>query len=321
VAGFRPPVRRVVRLDPRFDDAVPPASRFESALGGFDWLEGPVWRASTGSLLFSDVRQDRIYEWRPEGGPAHVLVTHSGDADATTAASVEPGSNGLALDADGALLAAQHGARRIVRFEGSGPEPTRRVLADRYEGRRLHSPNDLVRAPDGAIWFTDPPFGLPRAFADPARELAWNGVYRLAAGGRPTLVTKAVAAPNGLALLDAGRRLLVSNADRRDPRWLAFEVSPSGVAGEPRTFADARDLVERFPGAPDGVKIDAEGRVWAAGPGGVHVFARDGTRLGSLLTGVATANVAFGDDGTVYVAAGRSLHRLRRPPGTATAAR
>ena len=296
------------RFDPRFDAIVAPDAKLERVAGGFAWVEGPVWRRASGSLLFSDVVADAIHEWRP-GSPVAVFLRPAGYSGPAPFPGREPGSNGLALDAEDRLLLCQHGDRRIVRLEADG---RRTLLADRFEGKRLNSPNDLVVRPNGDVWFTDPPWGLPRAFDDPGKELAWSGVYRLRPDGGLVLATRQLRAPNGLGFSPAGDLLYVSESDPGNPSWLAFPVNGDGTLGASRTFADGREFAKHARGVPDGLDVDAQGNVFAAGPGGIHVFASDGTLLGSLWTGVATSNSAFGGDGSdLYVTASDAVYRIR----------
>jgi gluconolactonase len=297
----------VLRADPRFDALVARGAALEKLADGFGWIEGPVWSPAHGGLLFSDVARNRVHLWRPGAGVL-AFLERSGYTGSAAFAGPEPGSNGLALDPQGRLVLCQHGDRRIARLEADG---TRSALVERFEGRRLNSPNDLVFARDGALYFTDPPFGLPGTFGDPERELAWSGVYRLRPGGRLELLTRELPAPNGIGLAPDGRTLYVANAERERPVWLAFELRADGSLGPGRVLHDGRAWAERWPGAPDGLEVDRDGNLWAAGPGGVHVIAPDGTHLGSLVTDVATGNVAFGPGGReLYVAAGDRLWRL-----------
>ena len=202
----------------------------------------------------------------------------------------------------------EHGERRVVRLEADG---SKTVLVDRYRGQRLNSPNDLWVAHDGAIYFTDPPFGLPGHFDDAAKELPWQGVYRLR-GGVLELLIRDLRAPNGIALSPDERTLYVSNADPRDPVWMAFPIDTQGRVWAGRAFADARAATQRYAGVPDGLETDARGNVWASGPGGVSVFAPDGTRLGELFTGIATSNLAWGgpEGTTLFVTASSSIWRV-----------
>jgi gluconolactonase len=221
----------------------------------------------------------------------------------------EPGSNGLVFDRGGRLVMCQHGNRRIARRETDGRVTP---LAERYEGKRLNSPNDLAFRSNGDLYFTDPPFGLPGSFADPAKELDFQGVYRLTPEGTLTVLTKELNAPNGIAFSPDEKTLYVSNAEHRRPVWMAYEVRPDGDLGPGRQFAEARAWVKEGEGVPDGLKVDRNGNVFAAGPGGIHVFAPDGMRLGRIETGVKTGNLNWGDDGSVlYVAANHWICRIR----------
>jgi gluconolactonase len=303
----RPEPARIERLDPRLDGLVPPGAVLETVVEGMDWTEGPLWDAGDGSLLFSDVPRNVVQRWKAGHGLG-VALRPSGYTGAEPFRGREPGSNGLAFDREGRLLLCQHGDRRIARLE---PDGRLTPLAERFEGRRLNSPNDLVVRPSGDIYFTDPPFGLPQGFDDPAKELPFQGVYRLAPDGALEIVVRDLRAPNGLGFSPDGRALYVSNADRVNPIWMAYEVLPDGRVGAGREFADARAWVREGEGVPDGLELDARGNLFAAGPGGIHVFAPDGTRLGRIETGVPTGNLTWGEDGSVlYIAANHRILRL-----------
>jgi gluconolactonase len=203
----------------------------------------------------------------------------------------------------------QHGDRRIARRE---PDGRLTVLAERYRGKRLNSPNDLVFRSNGDLYFTDPPFGLPRGFDDPAKELSFQGVYLLAPDGALTAVVVDLPAPNGIAFSPDAEVLYVSNAEPRRPIWMAYEVLADGTLGPGRQFAEASAWVKAGDGVPDGLKTDRSGHLFAAGPGGIHVFAPDGARLGRIETGVPTGNLNWGGDGSVlYIAANHRILRLR----------
>lgn len=303
------PSMEILRVDARIDRLIPVDARVETAAQGFEWVEGPLWSREGGYLLVSDVARNGVFRWR-EGEAVSSFLERSGYTGVAPFTGREPGSNGLLFDLQGRLVLCQHGDRRIVRLE---PDGTRTILADRYEGLRLNSPNDAVLHSSGDIYFTDPPFGLPATFDDPGKELDFSGVYRRSVTGELTLLTRELDGPNGIAFAPDEGTLYVSNADRRRPVWMAFPVREDGTLGAGRVFFDAREWVRRWPGLPDGMKTDAAGNLFAAGPGGVHVFAPDGSHLGSIITGVATSNVGWGgDDGSdLYITAGSVVHRLR----------
>ena len=305
----RAPGVSIVRKDPRFDALVPKDAVVETLADGYAWTEGPVWDKAKARLLFSDIPGNRIISWS-EGKGALVFLKPSGYTGAAEFTGREPGSNGLAFDKEGRLLLCQHGDRRIARLEADGKFTT---LADRYEGKRLNSPNDLILLPNGDILFTDPAYGLPKTFDDPARELPFTGVYRRSPDGALTLLVKDQSAPNGIALSPDTKTLYVANSDPKRAVWMAYEMRGDGTVGAGRVFFDATSWVgPARPGLPDGMKVDAKGNLFATGPGGLHVFAPDGTLLGTIDTGVPTANCGWGGDGsTLYITANTALLRLR----------
>jgi gluconolactonase len=311
VLAAYPAVGRIERLDPRFDTIVAPGAVVERVADGIEWAEGPLWDRRDGSLLFSDVPRNAVFRWREGAGVTKVLA-ESGYTGTKPFPGREPGSNGLAFDREGRLVMCQHGDRRIARRE---PDGRVTVLAERYEGKRLNSPNDLVFHSNGDLYFTDPPFGLPKAFDDPGKELPFQGVYRLAADGTLTALLTSLRAPNGIGFAPDEKTLYVSNADRAQPVWMAYPVLGDGTLGPGRQFAEASAWVKDGDGLPDGLEVDAAGNVFAAGPGGVHVFAPDGVRLARIETGVPTGNLAWGEDGVLYIAADHWLLRLRTRSG------
>jgi gluconolactonase len=298
----------IVRLDPRFDQLVPRDAKLEKVVGGFTWVEGPVWNRRDNHLLFSEIPSNSVYKWQ-EGAGAKLSLNPSGYSGKAPFTGPEPGSNGLAFDSDGRLVLCQHGDRRIARLEADG---SKTVLADRFEGKRLNSPNDLVFKSNGDLYFTDPPFGLPKAFDDPAKELRFQGVYRLSKDGKLTLLTKEIRAPNGIGFSPDEKTLYVSNADAGNAVWLAFEVKSDGTLGKSRVFFDGTAWSKTGKGVPDGLKLDRNGNLFAAGPGGLHVFAPDGTHLGSIRGNVAISNSAWGGDGsTLYFTVSSAIYRVR----------
>lgn len=294
--------------DPRFDALIAPDTKIEKIADDLMWSEGPLWDASNERLLFSDIPRNRVMQWHADKG-VEVFLEKSGYTGAAPFTGREPGSNGLTFDLQGRLVLCQHGDRQVGRREADG---TVVALADRYDGKRLNSPNDLVFDRDGNLWFTDPPYGLPGTFKDTTKELDFQGVYRVTPDGKITLVTKELEAPNGLAFSPDYRTLYVANSQPHKAIWMAYPVNADGTLGQGRVFADVTSLFKQGDGVPDGLKVDVKGNLFATGPGGVLVYAPDGTLLGRILTGVPTANVAFGEDGkTLFVTANRRVLRLR----------
>jgi gluconolactonase len=298
----------IERNDPRLDQLVPRDARVERVAEGFDWSEGPVWDRKGGFLLFSDVPRNTVLRWQ-EGKGVSVFLKPSGYTEKTSGGG-EQGSNGLIMDSQGRLILCQHGDRRIARLESDGSFKT---LADRYMGKRFNSPNDGVLRSNGDFYFTDPPYGLPKLNDDPARELTFNGVYRLSASdGSVTLLTRELNFPNGIAFSPDEKTLYVANSDPRKALWMAFPVKEDGTLGRGRVFADVTALVATRKGLPDGMKVDQKGNLFASGPGGILVFTPDGTHLGTFATGEATGNCAWGEDGTaLYITADMYLGRIK----------
>lgn len=295
------------RLDPRFDQLIPPGAKLEKLAEGFDWSEGPLWIRQGGYLLFSDIPRNSVMKWQPGAG-ASLYLKPSGYTG-PGGWGKEPGSNGLLLDSSGHLVLCQHGDRRIARLED---DRSFKTLADRYQGKRLNSPNDGVYHSSGNLYFTDPPYGLPKGWDDPHRELDFSGVYRLSTDGQLTLLTKEMTRPNGIDFSPDEKTLYVAQSDPAAALWKAFPVNDDGTLGASRVFRDVTPTVKTKPGLPDGLKVDQHGNLFATAPGGVHVFAPDGTHLGTIDTGERTANCAWGDDGSMlYIMADMYICRIQ----------
>ena len=303
-----PALGKIIREDPRLDQLIPPDAKIEVLASGFEWAEGPVWSKREKALLFSDVVMNQVMIWR-EGKGVSVYLKPSGFTGILPY-SKEPGSNGLTFDGKGRLISCEHGDRRVSALEqGYG----KRTLVDSYMGKRLNSPNDVIFDSHGNMFFTDPPYGLPKqGDGDPTRELDFCGVFRLSSDGKLTLLTKEMTKPNGIALSPDEKTLYVAQSDPAKAIWMAFPMNGDGTIGKGRVFADVTSMVGKFPGLPDGMKVDHNGNLFATGPGGVHIFAPDGKRLGRIETGEATANCAWGDDGsTLYITADMYLCRVK----------
>jgi gluconolactonase len=271
-----------------------------------------VWVPSRNALLFSDPNENTIYEYTKDGRLS-VFRTPSGYAGADIADYKQPGSNGLALDDEGRLTINEHGNRRVTRLEtgtkGSDPTvPT--VLADSFEGKRLNSPNDLVYRSDGALFFTDPPFGLPKVFADPRKELDFSGIYALV-DGTLRLLDRSLTGPNGLAFSPDERYLYVGNWDEQRKIVMRYEVDAAGQVVDKRLFFDMTKAEGED--ALDGIKVDVAGNLFVSGPGGLWVISPTGEHLGTIVTPRHVHNMAWGDVDrkTLYLAARDRLYRMR----------
>ena len=298
----------IVRLDHMIEAIVPQNARLEKVVGGIRFAEGPLWDPRDGGrLLFSDLPNNAVMKWSPGSSTSEIVRNQVFTGDFPDGVLI--GTNGLALDPQGRIIAADHGNRRITRMEKDGKIT---VLADRYDGKRLNSPNDVVVRNNGDIYFTDPT-GLYRSFPDgsdkPQLELGYNGVYRISVAGKLELLTKAMPFPNGIAFSPDEKKLYISNS-RPHKYWMVFDLKEDGSIADGRKFADVTE--EPGDGVPDGVKVDRLGNVYATATG-VQIFSPEGKRLGIIATPEIPANCAWGDaDGkTLYIAARTSIYRIR----------
>lgn len=296
----------IVKTAPALDEIVPPGAKLEQVAGGFVFTEGPVWVKKEGALLFSSPNTNVIYRWLP-AGKVEIFRAKSGYSGVDIGRYTQPGSNGLTFDPEGRLTICQHGNRRILRVE---PRGNTTVLADSYQGRRLNSPNDLVYKSDGALYFTDPPFGLPGMFEDPAKELPFSGVFRVH-DGQVTLLTDELSGPNGIAFSPDERYLYVGNWDLQKKVVMRYEVNPDGAVSNGEVFYD----MTAAPGedAFDGIKVDQRGNLYVCGPGGVWILSPEGEHLGLIRGPEIAHNLAWGDeDGrTLYLTALTGIYRIR----------
>ncbi len=300
----------IVRTDPALDAIISTDTKLEKLAGGFLFTEGPVWVPATakapGYLLFSDPNANTIYRWSPDG-QVSVFRTKSGYNGFNVGEYRQPGSNGLTIDSKGRLTINQHGNRRVIRVE---PRGNITVLADRYDGKRLNSPNDLVYRSDGALYVTDPPFGLPNVFDDPRKELPYSGIYCVK-DGQVKLVSTDLDAPNGLALSPDEKFLYVNNWNDKKKIILRYNVKPDCTLTDSRLFFDMTEA----PGsdALDGLKVDQKGNVYSTGPGGLWIISPEGKQLGLIKGPEDPHNMAWGDDDgkTLYIAALTGIYRIR----------
>jgi gluconolactonase len=313
----------LTRLDPAFDAVVAPGTTVEKLADGFSFTEGPVWvpqlpagKSYGGGgqgdyLLFSDPNKNVIHRWDPTTGEVSIFRSKSGYTGIggpNIGEYHQPGSNGLTLSPDGRLTICEHGNRRVTRLEPNG---TITVLADRYQGKRLNSPNDLVYRSDGVLFFTDPPFGLPKVYDDPRKELDFSGVFCLY-NGELRLVSKDLKGPNGLAFSPDEKQLYVDNWDEQKKVIVRYDVGADGSLSNAGTFVD---LTASDPGEIcfDGLKVDSVGNIYASAPGGVRVYSPAGKHMGTISPPELPANFAFGDgDGrTLFMTARTGLYRVR----------
>jgi gluconolactonase len=301
-------IGRVERLDAGLDALVAADAKIEVLASGFTWTEGPVWVQDDngGHLLFTDIPRNSIFRWTAASG-IELFMSPSGYTGVSFY-GLEPGANGLAIDPKGRLVACEHGDRRLsVLTEGGG----KLTLVDRYEGKRLNSPNDLCFDSAGNIYFTDPPYGLPERADDPRRELDFCGIFRLDPTGKLTLLSKQLARPNGIGLSPDEKTLYVAQSDPELPIWMAFPIQDDKGLGEGRTMYNAKEQMKEFPGLPDGLAVHPGGTIFGSGPGGIYVLTPEGKLLGRLITGGRVSNCALTPDAAwLYITADSQLCRI-----------
>ena len=294
----------IIRLDPSFDTLVPQGARIEKVANGFTFTEGPLWRPS-GVLWFSDVVGNVVRQWSPDGTVKELLRPGGYDGTSLPAGGFI-GPNGMTAAQNGDVLLCQHGNRRIVRVSSDLRVTT---LVDSFEGKRLNAPNDLVYRSDGTLFFTDPPYGLPRQDDDPEKDIPFNGVFKLFNGTAEAIITD-LTRPNGIAFSPDEKTLYISNSDDKRRIWMRYDIASSGTVSNGRVFFDTTTHAD--PGLPDGLKIDVHGNVWATGPSAVFVFSPAGTHLGTIKPPEDPANCGWGDDGrTLYITAETGLYRIK----------
>jgi gluconolactonase len=306
-------IGKIERIDPALDLLLSSDEKIEVLGEGFIWCEGPVWIHDGGFLLFSNIPHNEVVRWDSKDG-CKSFITPSGYTGNDPRGG-ESGSNALTVDRGGHLLLCQHGDRRIAQLVSAfdAAKPEYKSLAEKYEGKRFNSPNDLIVDSHGAVFFTDPPYGLEKGMNDPHKELDFQGVYRIAPDGEVKLLTKELARPNGIALSPDEKTLYVANSDGDRPVIMAYPLNADGTIGEGREFFNAKTAGPTGPGACDGMKVDAHGNLFATIPGGLAIFTPEGKQLGLISAGNdPIANCAFGEDGsTLFMCANHNLLKVR----------
>lgn len=289
-----------------------PENGLEILSEGHDWTEGPLWIEAQKTLLFSDIPRNTVYSWNENTG-VQVYLKPSGFTGEDFKGS-EPGANGLLLDPNGNLILCQHGNRQVARMVNptTDPKPEYVALVEAFDGKRLNSPNDGVFDSKGNLYFTDPPYGLPKRMEDPSKELKFQGVYRYDAEGDLHIMDAELSRPNGIAFSPDEKTLYVANSDPDHAIWMAYDLDEEGGILSKRVFYDATVLTSKEKGLPDGLKVNDAGFLFATGPGGVLIFNPEGKRLGTIRTNRATSNVALNTDQTeLFITADSYVLKLK----------
>ncbi|SKC56986.1 SMP-30/gluconolactonase/LRE family protein [Ohtaekwangia koreensis] len=301
----------IERVDPALDAIISANAQPEIIAEGFEWSEGPLWLEEIKTLIFSDVPKNIIHQWSEQKGLS-VYLTPSGYTSSVPRGG-EMGSNGLTLTPDGKLVLCQHGDRRVAVMNApvNDPKPDFTTISDNIDGKKLSSPNDAVVRSNGDVFFTDPPYGLPKQAEDPTKETPYNGVYK-ASGGKTILLVDSLTRPNGIAFLPGEKTFIVANSDSDKAIWYAFDLNENDSVTNARIFYDATAEAKKEKGLPDGFKVDKKGNIYASGPGGLWIFNAEGKVLGKIKIPEATSNCALSaDEKTLYLTADMYVIRVR----------
>ena len=293
----------IERLDAELNTLISEGATIEIISEGYEWSEGPVWVSSHKMLLWSDVPTNTIHKWTEEKG-TEVYLTPSGYTGSVPSTSAEPGSNGLLLTSDNKLVLCQHGDRRMALMDAplDKPSATFKTIADKYDGKRFNSPNDAAYRSNGDLFFTDPPYGLPKHAEDPTKEIPFQGVYKVTTGGDVVLMTDSLTRPNGIALTPDEKTLVVANSDPAKAIWYAFDFTANDSLTNARVIYDATEIAKTEKGLPDGFKFDRAGNMYASGPGGIWILNKSGKVIGKIKLPNPAANCALADDDqTLYI--------------------
>lgn len=280
---------------------------------GFTWPEGPVWIEDESALYFNDVPENKMYRWTQASGANLFLAPSGGGTPESTKNMREPGANGIIewSGAPGKLLLADHGARGLSVLDPVSL--TRDTITSGYDGKSLNSPNDIIARSDGALYFTDPPYGLRGLNDAPEKELDFNGVYFYSGTGELNVVISDLSFPNGVALSPDEQTLYVAVSDPENPVIMAYDTAEDGSVGNGRVFFDASEDLKQGGGLPDGMVVAKNGTIFATGPKGVYVFSpENGEILGTISTGLATSNCTLDDtEEYLYMTSSSVLARVR----------
>jgi len=304
------PLITLEQTDPAFNAIVSKNAKATILADGFLWSEGPVWIERYKMYIFSDVKKNVIYKWTKEKGK-EVYLKPSGYTG-TVPRGGELGSNGLGLNIKGQLVICQDGDRVVSVMDAPLEKPKAKFIkiATNYKGKKFDSPNDLAFLTNGDIYFTDPPYGLEKNVDDPLKEAPYQGIYKIAANGKITLLVDTITRPNGIGFFPGGKTILISNSDPAKAVWYAYDLDKNGLFTRGRIFYSAQSTVKTDAGMPDGLKIDKKGNVFATGPGGIWVFNKTGKLLGKIKVNDLASNCSLSaDEKTLYVT---SNHRVLR---------
>ncbi|MEO8593206.1 MAG: SMP-30/gluconolactonase/LRE family protein [Candidatus Solibacter sp.] len=288
----------ITKVDPALDALIDSNASLEKLAGDLGFLEGPLWMQE-GHLLFSDLFKNTVWKMVPGGKPEAFLTKAGWDKDGPPQVT-HFGPNGMVVDKQGRLVFCQQGNRQVVRLEKDG---TRTLLFDKFDGKRLNGPNDIIKAKDGTIYFSDPPYGLPKR-SD--AELAFCGVYRIR-DGKLDVMIKELAVPNGLAFSPDEKYLFVADGSAIK----RFDVQKDGTFANPTVFFDLATLGRR--GSPDGFRVDAKGNVFTSGRQGIYIISPEGKHIGTINVPENPANCTFGgkDGHTLFITAQSGLYAIQ----------
>ena len=297
-------------FDPRFAEYIAPNTNWEILSSGHQWLEGPSWDTKRQKLYFTDVPKNIAYTWSKDNG-VRVFLKPSGANLNENDGFREAGANGLWYEANtDSLIICNHGRRSVQRMDLKTKDIN--DLINLYEGKKFNSPNDVVKARNGTLFFTDPPYGLKDLDASPLKEMEYNGVYKLSPNGEITRILDDMSFPNGIVLSPDEQHLYISQSDPEAPIVRRLKLDQHLVPSKDDVWFDASIFQsDEMPGLPDGMTVCDDGSVFVTGPGGIYLIAKDGTPIGRITTGRANANCVFGEDGqTLFITSGHSLIKL-----------